>query len=74
VAPHLTKRDREAGLRGVVKARLAAGWLPWVRPHPQGSGSEEVWARVVEDRVVVARPITPPEGEQVSRIMREGEG
>lgn len=69
--PHLFRRDREWALRGLVKMRLAAGWVPWVRPHPQGSGSQEVWAKVIDDRVVVARPITPPEGEQVSQIMRE---
>jgi hypothetical protein len=59
-------------LRRIVFRRLAGGWVPWVRVHPRGRGSQEVWARVRDSRVEVARPITPPEGEQVSAILYKG--
>lgn len=70
----LTKRDRLVAMRGMIKARLAAGWVPFVRPDPSKlTGSQEVWAKIDEETgdVTIARPITPPEGELVSQIMEE---
>jgi len=69
--PRLTHAERMT-LRGIAKVRLAAGWVPWVRPKEDGSGEEEVWARSVDGVAVVARPISPAESEQVSQIMGEG--
>jgi hypothetical protein len=56
----------------IIARRLGAGWVPWVRVHPRGMGSQEVWARMHQGRLEVARPITPPEGEQVSAIFYQG--
>lgn len=57
-------------LRRRVLRLLRRGWVPWVRPRTPGPGSEEVWARVVKGEVKT-KPLTPPEGELVSDIMRD---
>lgn len=66
-------RNSPANVRGLIKARLSAGWVPFVRPKADGSGDEEVWAKPPSDDSdlpTIGRPISPDESELVSDIMR----
>lgn len=62
---------RAMKLRLSVLRRLAEGWVPWVHANAKHSGSVEEWARFDDRGRLETAPLTPPEGELVSDIMRE---